>query len=390
MESLQHNKSNVCKLFAFVAIFIIILLSFASLASAETTCKRQECTITITLHIDFSGTDNATIQKWVQDIESIWNGYTFGACKCDVKVKVDWRNIGTASCQSNYSSTSTGRHCIHVSNATHVTIAGNTYRGIMWGTSKSGSSLAGYWGTSMNSPLPGVAGDIHDAAHEAGHMLGLEDEYNASTGTYAPNIMGRTWGNDSKPTQAQIDAIVANNCKGDNAKCPEYCCCGNDKIEKNVGEECEKTSDCTAGANPMCISCKCYYIDICGDGNVTGKEECDPNAEPEGCDEDEKCNPKTCLCEEVNLTVKITEPDDGEEIEQDEVVTVELDIESAKDIVKVEFYIDDELEEILEKEPWQWAFEAADYEPGEHDIKVIVYDEDDNEAEDEIEIEILE
>ncbi|UZE94090.1 MAG: hypothetical protein IB618_00745 [Candidatus Pacearchaeota archaeon] len=371
-------------------IFLAIFLISMSFASAETTCKRDDCEITITIKIAFSGTDNATIEDWVKDITDTWNGHTFGDCECPVKVEVEWKNVGSGGCQANYSSNEADYHCINVSNTTYVQAAGNRYRGFMWGISKSGSSTAGFWGTSINDPLPGVDGTIHDAAHEAGHMMGLNDTYNASTGTYPPNIMGRTWGANATPTQGQIDQIVENNCKGDDAECPDHCCCGNGKFEPDKGEECENNTDCKDGLNPLCLNCKCYYMNICGDGIISGEEECDPAAMPTGCNETSVCDPVTCACEQIELSVKITDPDEDDIFGLDDWITVKLDIDNAADIKEVEFYIREKgddygsPEETIIEEPWEWEFLAGDFGPGTYAIKVIVYDEDGNEADDEV------
>ena len=371
-------------LLIFLVTFLLVSISFAS---AENTCKRDSgdgCTITITMKIAFSGTDNATIENWVKDIEDMWQG-TYGDCKCKVEVKVEWKNV--ANCQNNKASTLEGYHCINVSNSSHVSFGGNNYRGFMWGISKNGSSIAGWWGTSINQPLPGTEGTIHDAAHEAGHMLGLEDEYNASTNTYLNNIMGRTWGNVT-PTQEQINNVVKKNCKEDNAKCPNECCCGNGKIEKDKGEECEKDDDCKEEEGmPMCLACKCYYVPVCGDGKITGDEECDPEADPVGCDEGYTCS-DTCICKEIELNIRITDPDDEEEFTLDDTIKVKVDIENGTAITKVKYYIDDELQETIEEEPWEWEFLAADYGPGDHEIKATVYDDADNKDSDSVDITI--
>lgn len=379
-------KNSQFKLLAFCAFAILILFSSASFTFAETSCKREGCDITITIKMAFSGTDNATINKWVKDIEDTWGGNTFGECKCPVHVKVAWENIGNASCQSNYTTTKQGYHCINVSNTTHVTINGNNYRGVMWGVSKNGSSLAGFWGTSINQPLAGVAGDIHDAAHEAGHMMGLDDEYNASTNTYPPNIMGRTWGNDTKPTQGHIDQIVGKNCKGEDVKCPDECCCGNGKKDKD--EECDPKANPTGcNESETCTDkCKCVYSGYCGDKKVAGDEECDFTADPTGCDDDEECT-EDCECKEKpKITVKITEPDDDDEI--DEETDVDLDIDSDNDIEKVRYYIDGDREFTDENSPWEWSILPWLYDDdNNHELKVIVYDEEGYNATDIIEFE---
>jgi hypothetical protein len=94
------------------------------------------------------------------------------------------------------------------------------------------------------------AGNYKDAAHEAGHMMGLNDGEGG--------IMNFTSGANAAPTQANINSAVNSVC-GQNA-CPDSCCCGNGQIDRNKGEE------------------------------------CDPFAVPEGCSAQESCCPVCCNC----------------------------------------------------------------------------------------------
>ncbi|MCK4714302.1 MAG: hypothetical protein KAT35_01915, partial [Candidatus Aenigmarchaeota archaeon] len=93
--------------------------------------------------------------------------------------------------------------------------------------------------------------ETHDAAHEAGHMMGLDDGE-------GDGLMTHTSGDKAEPTQDNIDSAVKNVCGPD--ACPDSCCCGNGVIESGKGES------------------------------------CDPFAEPVGCEQGEACCPVCCSC----------------------------------------------------------------------------------------------
>ena len=371
----------------------VFLVSLMAIVPAETTCTATNCEIKITIKIAFSGADNATMDKWKQDIESTWNGYTYGDCGCPVKVSVETKSV-QGLCEQN---PVPGYHCIDVTADYARDTAGKTYRGYMKGVSQKGSDSLGWWSSHMNEALPGVQGSIHDAAHEAGHMLGLNDDYNATNGTYGENIMGRTWGDKAKPTQAQIDQTVEKNCPAD--ACPKpKCCCGNKKID--TGEQCDHTLDpsgCKAGE--LCVQCKCASIvpPVCGDGKITGTEECDYNSANKTCNSTYECNNK-CKCVKkqdnetgggsTELKIVITDPDDGDTIDDDTSVKANVTgNESA--IEKVKFYMNEESVYTDTEYPWKWTLKIDDFDEGDWTIKVKVYDEDGNTDEDSIDIEIV-
>lgn len=372
--------------FLLIIALAIVSIIFITIASAETTYTSVSCEIKITIKMALSGVDNVTAQKWVNDITSTWNGYTYGDCKCPVKVEVDLKLI-QGLCEQN---PQPGYHCIDVTIDYARDTAGKIYRGYMKGVSEKGKSLLGWWSLHMNEPLPGIQGTIHDAAHEAGHMLGLEDDYNTSSGVYGESIMGRTWGDKAKPTQDQINQIVEKN-YGSNT-CPKpQCCCGNNKIDE--GEECDhsvKPNGCSAGA--LCVSCKCFVIipQKCGDGKVNGDEECDYMSKNKTCPIDKECN-NNCKCvkkEDGNeFKIVITTPNDGDTI--DDVTSVKVNITNNESkIEKVKFYMNGSSVYTDTEAPWKWTLDPTKFNEGRYILKVKAYDKEGNTAEDEIKIEI--
>lgn len=376
----MENSNKILIVGIIVFVFLVSLTSFSQ---ATTTCQKQDCSVTITLHIAFFGADNATIDKWKNDIENVWNGYTCGACGCKATFKVD--AISVTSC-NNVS----GYHCITVTKDYPKRQAGDSHRGFMDKVAQNGQSILGWWSLDINKPYSWIPGDIHDAAHEAGHMLGLGDEYNESNGTYAENIMGRTWSDKAKPTQAQINQIVEKNC-GSNA-CPPECCCGNKKID--AGEECDHTvepSGCKEGE--LCVRCKCYLITppVCGDGKVTGDEECDYNSANNTCNATEECN-DSCKCVEKEgggdvFTITITDPDDGDTI--DDVTSVKANVTNNESAIeKVKFYMNNTVAYTDEESPWKWTLNNTEFDEGDWVLKVKAYDMEGNTVQDSIEITI--
>jgi hypothetical protein len=248
-------------------IFLIFSVSglFSTVASAETACKTEDCKITITIKIAFSYNESeiakTKIDAWVKDIEDVWNGpngfQLTGNCQCEVRFKVDTMKISDPS-QVNCNPGPSGYHCIMVTdydknpprNQTSM-VGAEFYRGYMYNPSQGGASENGWWSDIMNDPYPGTGADTHDAAHEAGHMMGLDDKE-------GDGLMTHTSGEKAKPTQDNIDSAVKNVC-GDDA-CPDSCCCGNGVIDAGKGEG------------------------------------CDPFAEPNGCKESEACCPVCCSC----------------------------------------------------------------------------------------------
>lgn len=371
-----------------IFLFLLPLFLLPAEASGQTTCQRDGCVITITIHMVAVGGDRQTIDRWIQDIEQVWNGPltngdqspTYGECKCPVVVSVNFAGWVT-DCTSQAAQ---GYHCIQITPGPVRDTAGKTYRGYMRGVSQNGSSISGWWSSDqMNTllvvgPGQGVQGppamyQAHDAAHEAGHMLGLDDDYNRDQNRYGRNIMGTTYGGDARPTPAQINAIVEKNCQGENAQCPDECCCGNGKIEGDKGEECDpKANPNGCGEHEVCLDCKCVYLGYCGDGQIGGGEECDPMARPTGCMEGEICT-EGCICEPKEaLAASISYPSSGAVIDSETTVTAE--VVSSEGVEQVVFLVDGSASFTDDQAPFSWVFNPAFYMPGLHEIRVEAYD----------------
>lgn len=246
---------------------LVFLAALVMPALASTTCKVDDCKITITLNIAFAGATDAQINGWVQEISGIWNGQggrTTGDCKCPVVFNVN------ASKAANCTPMPAGKHCITVLpwNGTDASLphlpagprAGEAVVAYMGKTTQSpsvgGASLDGEWSNITSRPVNSsdpAQGNYNDAAHEAGHMMGLADG--------SGGIMNFTSGPGATATQANIDQAVQNVC-GANA-CPDKCCCGNGVIDGNKGEGCDPKAlpnGCSGGEFCCAICCQCHSL----------------------------------------------------------------------------------------------------------------------------------
>ena len=261
----------------------IMLLLLTSVSFAETTCTVGNCEITITVKIAFSGANDTYINNAENEIENTWNGpdgfRTVGDCKCKMKVEVETMKITNAS-QVNCNPGPPGYHCIMVTdynnnpprNQTNMTGA-RFYIGYMYGiaTGSGGNSQKGWWSDIMSRPADAnnPQGEHYkDFAHEAGHMMGLED--------CDGGIMCRTSGANSSPTQANLDEIANDMCGAD--YCPDRCCCGNGEIEKNKSEQCDPMASpdgCGAGQTCCPVCCSCYApVCIPANGEYASQSAC--------------------------------------------------------------------------------------------------------------------
>ncbi len=287
-------------------LIVFVLLSLFSLSRASTTCEVNDCKITITIKIAFAGADDAYIQNAKNEIENVWNGpngRTYGDCNCPVSFKVE--TTKTADCVNNPPA---GYHCITVTdynnnpprNQTNWTGA-QFYLGYMYGiaTGNGGNSQKGWWSNIMSRPVdPNKPDDEHykDFAHEAGHMIGLED--------CDGGLMCQTSGPNSNPTQANIDEAVNEICGA--TACPDRCCCGNGVIDRNKNEQCDPmVGGCRSFEYCCPVCCHCYRK-VCfpENGEYADQENCQAN-----CGPDAKCcyNYKTGCWDCVTFTI-VEEP----------------------------------------------------------------------------------
>lgn len=302
-----------------VAAFTVAALSFAliSLTSAKTTVAptpNEKCSFTVTVQIAYAFLDEGSqnkaddlIKLWKESMDKVWNGpngQTTGDCKCKVKFVFDIVKLDKGKdCRQ----APAGYHCFNVVDRA-VNQRGN--RADAHEVPPDGS-MNGYgeWTTSANGL---------DAAHEAGHLMGLADEYRYDDtdgdgqkddhvnlkpvlnpdGSRADQqgIMAETWGNVG-PTQANIDEII----KDSGQSCPPECCCGNGVVDDNktVKEECDPKANPNGceGDQECTEQCMCIgglVTPKCGDKRIQAPEECDDAAMPQGCKENEIC--VDCIC----------------------------------------------------------------------------------------------
>ncbi|MEW6748711.1 MAG: hypothetical protein AB1295_03315 [Candidatus Micrarchaeota archaeon] len=294
---------------------LIILLS--PLSFAETTCTKGDCELAITLKIAFSGASDDYISRAEKEIEDTWNGpdgfRTVGDCKCPMTFDVVTMKITDAS-QVNCNPGPPGYHCVMVTDyfkpdgsyanppRNQSDLQGASfYMGYMYGVANGngGNSQNGWWSDQMSRPVdPDNPGGEHykDFAHEAGHMMGLEDGDGG--------IMSRTSGAGSEPTQANLDEIADDICGAD--ACPDRCCCGNGQIEAGKGEGCDPFAEptgCGSGASCCPVCCSCFApLCIAADGEYLDQASCQ-----DSCGADSACykNYQTGCWDCVKQTVVI-------------------------------------------------------------------------------------
>ena len=159
------------------------------------------------MYISFAGVSNNLAAAWTREIVDVWNGpkkhQAYGTCGCPVIFRVVTNHVAAGSALRP------GWHLVQVipSNTVWVPVlpygpdANRPVVAYMGKTTASpprgGASVDGEWSELASRPVdPGnPAGERYkDAAHEAGHMMGLPEQYDRATGSIASNIMGRTSG----------------------------------------------------------------------------------------------------------------------------------------------------------------------------------------------------
>ena len=272
---------------ALFALGLLVLFSVGFAQATKCDVDADACKVTITINIAFFGADDDYISRAQNEIQDVWNNaggqpYTVGDCKCEFHVTVNTQKV--TSCTPPPSNA----HCIQVTsfaaNPPRAT-NGSTYYGYMFPPGVStGQGVGGWWSDDMSRPVPGGQPGQHfnDFAHEAGHMMGLED---GDGGIMSDTTKG--------PTQANVDEISRDICK--DKKCPDRCCCGNGQVENNKGEGCDPVANpdgCGTGQAccPYCCTC---HGKVCDNesGEFATKEGCEAgcNAERFGIAGTAKC-----------------------------------------------------------------------------------------------------
>jgi hypothetical protein len=178
------------------------------LAGQGTTVTRAGCTITITIYIDLIGplANAATAAAYKADIEEKWNRPNAYLSWCPIKF-VAVVAVGAGKAAHN-----------------QITVVAPANRSFCNGTpAPNGPGTTGSWRSN--------AGADNGAAHEAGHLMGLDDQYmdDPKTGQSVPNpghgddIMATRSkaGNPMPgPRQDAIESIIA----AAGVTCPEWCC----------------------------------------------------------------------------------------------------------------------------------------------------------------------
>lgn len=179
---------------------------------ARVSVNAADCTITVTLNIGIYGpkATSALASKIEGCIESHWNGHATkkGCGKCDpgnCKVVVD----------ANVKYYPKAKHWPDVPEDNQIKIR-NKKKPRSWVFGPGGSW--GHWHD--DTPAPGSRNPCWVFAHEAGHLMGLGDDYSYWTGDpkkgHAGHMMGEYGGS---VVQHEIDGILGGK------KCPKECCC---------------------------------------------------------------------------------------------------------------------------------------------------------------------
>ncbi len=320
--------------------FVVFLTAISNLSFAGTSFRAEGCEITYTISIAITGngSSDAFAQRVRDAISNYWDqNFTCGDCKCKAKFVADVIRVNScAELDARYSCV----RVVDVGGAEHVS---RVFVNIgAWNDGKIDSTAE--WDTGDNETV---------VAHEMGHVLGLDDEYE---NVYQYNVVdaaGRViagpytfkkadWGmlqgalegaarragghmefirnrdgglEFSQPKAgADPDSIMVwtggrNRVKpghierirlDSGARCADSCCCGNGVVEAPKGEKCEPALSPTGcPADQACnSSCACEALYYCGNGFLDANESCDPNsALPNGgCMNYEVCA-KNCACE---------------------------------------------------------------------------------------------
>ena len=184
------------------------------------TSRMRDGKTIVTLPAGFLGTTEEAARKWVESMESLWRGPKRSrhlklkrpaaiqlvpkvfASKQDVPK--DWLRAPRPPWE-----TLVGSHVHTRSGASCLAFVGKT----TWSPSIGGASLDGEWSSRASWPVNPKKPDgphLLDAAHEAGHMMGLQERYDKKLGISEDNIMGGTDPRHATVTKTQPRLIVNN------------------------------------------------------------------------------------------------------------------------------------------------------------------------------------
>jgi hypothetical protein len=205
----------------FLISVAALLLALPAAAPARTTCTATNGTIAVTMYIDFAGASNSVASAWTREILEVWNGpqkhRAYGKCGCAVVFRVVTNHVAAGSAMR------AGWHQVQAipSNTVWAPVlpygpdVNRPVVAYMGKTTHSpprgGASVDGEWSELASRPVDPARPDgerYKDAAHEAGHMLGLPEQYDRATDSAASNIMGRTSGPGAVATPDLVRAVV--------------------------------------------------------------------------------------------------------------------------------------------------------------------------------------
>ncbi len=312
---------------ATIAFALLLTIGLAQLSFSKTAVKTENCGIVFTVHLAFvgNGTSDAFIQRVKDAVNDHWNkGFTCGDCKCKASVNIDTINLRGGSCEV----VNPTYHCVEV-----VDTAGPHRSSVYMNPYVDGETASGRGDFSSRDTDKVLA-------HEVGHYLGADDEYEDFYGYTVKNAAGEVvsdnWVRKDDFTDAKKEEIrnsvppggsieykrngdggfeisrpkdgvdpdslmasiertakvlpyhVEGLCKASKAKCGNECCCGNGLLEPNKGEQCDpKDPGTKCIPSYECNSfCKCVPIRTvtprCGDGYLSNPSS--PGGGNEECD----------------------------------------------------------------------------------------------------------
>ena len=211
---------SLISLYFSLTIAVALLLALPAAARARTTCTTTNGMIVVTMYISFAGASNNLAATWTREILDVWNGpqkhRTYGDCGCPVVFRT------VTNCVAAGSPMRPGWHLVNVipqrngmpilpygpsKNRPVVAYMGKT----TISPPRNGASVDGEWSEVASrpvDPLTPTGEHYRDAAHEAGHMMGLPERYDNCAGQAASNIMGQTTGPCAVVTPDLVRTIV--------------------------------------------------------------------------------------------------------------------------------------------------------------------------------------